>query len=142
MPRQSKKTDKVIEEVIERLSLGEPLSAICRSHEKFPTRQGWLKWCDEDETLRIAYARARELGEDALAEECLSIIDEEPQRIIGDDASRIDPGDVANRKMRYEGRLKLLAKWNPTRWGDKIEVGVKVDDDAIEALKAARKSAR
>lgn len=122
MPMPTKKTDKVVEEVLKRLSLGEPLSAICRSHDKFPSRQVWMDWCDKDESLRIAYARARELGEDVIAEECLAIIDEEPERIVGDSGNRIDPGDVANRKLRYEGRLKLLAKWNPKRWGDKLDV--------------------
>jgi hypothetical protein len=29
---------------------------------------------------------------------------------------------VANRKLRIYTRLQLLAKWNPKRYGDRVEV--------------------
>ena len=72
--------------------------------------------------MGIAYARAREDGEDAIALECMEILDEAPRLYAIESGTRIDPADVANRKNRAEMRLKLLAKWNPKRWGEKIDV--------------------
>lgn len=148
MPRPSKRNDKMEKEVLDRLSKGEPLAAICRSHDKFPHPTVWRDWCDDDESLAIAYARAREAGEDAIAAECLDIIDEEPARFITDGGPRVDPGEVNNRKLRFEGRLKLLAKWNPKRWGDKVDltskdehIGSRASDDLDEVTRATRLAA-
>ena len=125
MPYPSKKTPEVIEEVLKRLSDGEPLTVICRSDAKFPHPTTWLDWVGEDEALAIAYARARDAGSDAIAEHALEIIDAEPERVIEFDENgkpsgkRIDSAAVAWAKNRAEMRLKLLAKWNPKKYGDK-----------------------
>jgi hypothetical protein len=115
MTHYTKKTPEVIEEVLRRLSDGEPLAAICRSDEKFPHPVVWGRWVNEDPELQIAYARARDVGADAIATQALDLIDEEPARIEG----RIDPGHVQWRRAQVETRLKLLAKWNPKLYGDK-----------------------
>lgn len=122
MPRLSKRDPAMEQELLSRLAEGEPLSVICRSDPKFPHPTVWRDWCEADETLAIAYRRAREAGEDVIAEECLAIIDEPPARLVTDQGPRIDPADVHNRRLRFEGRLKLLAKWNPKRWGEKVDV--------------------
>lgn len=122
MPYPPKRTPAIEREILERLSNGEPLAEICRSAKKFPHPTNWREWCEKDEGLAIAYARAREAGEDAIAAETLAIIDEEPRLYQTEGGPRVDPGDVANRKLRAEHRLKLLAKWNPKRWGEKVDV--------------------
>jgi hypothetical protein len=130
MPYPSKKTPEVVEEVLRRLSDGEPLAKICRSDAKFPHPSTWLDWADADEALAIAYARARDIGADAIAEEALHIIDAEPERVIelDDDGkqsrSRIDSAAVAWARNRADMRLKLLAKWNPKKYGDKQDVNI------------------
>jgi hypothetical protein len=48
----------------------------------------------------------------------LAIVDAPPER--GPDG-KIDAGSVAHAKLRAEHRLKLLAKWNPKKYGDKIQ---------------------
>lgn len=122
MPRLSKRDPVMEQELLSRLAEGEPLSAICRSDAKFPHPTVWRDWCEADKALAIAYARAREAGEDVIADECLAIIDQPPARLITDHGPRIDPADIQNRRLRFEGRLKLLAKWNPKRWGEKVDV--------------------
>ena len=125
MPYPTKRTPEVVEEILQRLSDGETLAAICRSDKKFPHPNVWLRWVDDDEELSIAYARARDVGADAIAEQALEIIDAEPERVIELDdegkqaRSRIDSAAVAWAKNRAELRLKLLAKWNPKKYGDK-----------------------
>ena len=115
MSQQSKKKPEVIDEVLRRLSDGEPLAVICRSDEKFPHPVVWGRWVDADPELAIAYARARDVGADAIASHALALIDEEPARVEG----RVDPGHVQWRRAQVDTRLKLLAKWNPKLYGDK-----------------------
>ena len=130
MPYPTKRKPEVVEEILHRLSNGEPLAAICRSDEKFPHPTAWLDWIRADEDLAIAYAHARDVGADAIAEDALSIIDAEPERVIELDdegkqsRSRIDSAAVTWARNRADLRLKLLAKWNPGRYGDKQTVDV------------------
>ena len=112
------------------MSNGEPLAAICRSDEKFPHPSIWLDWIRADEDLAIAYAHARDVGADAIAEEALAIIDAEPERVIELDdegkqsRSRIDSAAVTWARNRADMRLKLLAKWNPKKYGEKQDVNI------------------
>lgn len=76
-------------------------------------------WMEGDENLTARFARAREEGHDAIAEECLRIADEPPP-VNGQGTT--DSGHVAWAKHRTETRLKLLAKWNPKKYGDKVDV--------------------
>lgn len=85
-------------------------------------------WIEADKDFSADIARARETGFDAIALEVLKIIDAEPERVVtvmGDDRSesRIDSAAVQWAKNRAETRLKLLAKWDPKRYGDLVKVG-------------------
>lgn len=125
MPFPTKKKPVLVTEVLERLSAGEPLAAICRRPD-MPDPNTWRNWCDADEALGIAYARARDIGFDAIAVEALNILDGEPERVTitsGEDRTetRIDPASVQRAKNRFEGRLKLLAKWDPKRYGERVD---------------------
>ncbi|MGI9141990.1 MAG: hypothetical protein ACR2IJ_02260, partial [Fluviibacter sp.] len=62
------------------------------------------------------FSRARELGTDAIAEDAIAILDQIPERI---DGGRMDSAFVQWQKNRVEMRLKLLAKWNPRKYGDR-----------------------
>jgi hypothetical protein len=48
---------------------------------------------------------------------------------------------IEHRKLRIETRLKLLAKWNPKKWGDKTQVDMNVTGELklAERISAARK---
>ena len=117
-----KRTPEIEAAVLEGLEVGVPLTQICRA-EGFPTPKSVRDWCDADPAFAIAYARAREIGADAIAEEALAIIDQEPEMALTESGARRDAGYVSWQKLRFEGRLKLLAKWFPTRYGDKTLVG-------------------
>ena len=73
------------------------------------------------------FGRAREKGEEAIAAECLDIADDTSQDMI-DTAygPRLNTEHVQRSKLRIETRLKLLAKWNPKKWGDKLDVDANV----------------
>jgi hypothetical protein len=73
-----------------------------------------------DEELSASIARARDIGHDAISEESLQLADKEPLAVFDEAGNkRYDPGSIAWRKMQIETRLKLLAKWNPKKYGDK-----------------------
>lgn len=123
--RPSKKTPAVCKEICERLSKGEPLAQICRD-DHMPDASTVRDWQADDEALSRAIARAREEGEDAIAAECLTIADNATNDWM-ERNSQENPGYILNgehvqrSKLRIETRLKLLAKWNPKKWGDKVQ---------------------
>jgi len=70
-------------------------------------------------------ASAREIGYDVIAEESLEIIDEKPTCMVPDPdggmSERIDSAGVQRNFRRAEHRLKLLAKWNPKKYGERVQ---------------------
>ena len=105
-------------EVLHWLGEGKTLRAYCRQEGK-PSYRAIYRWLDKDEEFSSRFAQARDLGEDVIAQECLAIADDESKDVYGELEL---PNNVAvNRaKLRIETRLKLLAKWNPKKYGDKI----------------------
>lgn len=121
--RPSKYTPELAKEIVERLSEGEPLRQICRD-EHMPSWRVIYDWMYRDDVagaagvgLSSAIARAREIGQDAIAEEIYREVSADPER---EERGRIDPGYVQLIKARAEIKLKLLAKWNPKRYGDRV----------------------
>lgn len=114
------------EEICERIAEGEPLRAICRS-EGMPSWRTVYDWLSADDDFATRFARAREAGFDVIALDCLRIADDSSQDTVWG-GSPDNPREVANTewisrsKLRVETRLKLLAKWDPKRYGEKIDV--------------------
>lgn len=153
--RPSKYSPEIADEICQRLSEGEPLRQICRD-EHMPAWQKIYEWMMKDEKLSGAIAHARDMGYDAMAEECLIIADT-PQlgqaQVMDDKGSRITIEDMlGHRKLQIETRLKLLAKFNPKKYGDKVQVSgdpenpmqtkvtFDVFDTLLETLEARRQS--
>jgi hypothetical protein len=130
--RPSRYTPELAAEVCERLSTGETMRQICRdAHMPHWTRM--YDWMAQDPDLSLRVARAREAGYDALAEEALEIAntpfigqkkvfssgageDEDSMTVTEDDM-------LGHRKLQIETRLKLLACWNPKKYGNKVALG-------------------
>ena len=121
------KYDPVIARVIcEQLSEGIPLRKICRDNAGFPAWRTVYDWMGKDEALSASIARARDIGYDAIAEECLLIADT-PQfgqkQVMSDEGSITTVEDMlGHRKLQIETRLKLLAKFHPTKYGDRVAI--------------------
>lgn len=109
---------------------GKTLRAYCRQKRK-PSYGTVYDWLEEDAKKDGApessrFARARDLGEKQIAEECLEIADTVQLGEIvtqkSDGSQEIKIADmIEHRKLRIETRLKLLAKWNPKKWGEKVQ---------------------
>jgi len=120
--RPSKWAEPLAAEICRRLSTGEPLAAICRdAHMPHPNSvREWMKARPE---FSHAITEAREAGFDALAAECLTIADDTSGDVIDSDyGPRVDNGVIQRAKLKIETRLKLLSKWYPQKYGDKIEI--------------------
>jgi len=116
--RPTKYTEALVDEICTRVSNGTPLREICREEGK-PTWSTFYDWLRKDKELSARFAQARELGTDAIAEDLLGELYEEPERILSEGGNRIDQGYVSLVKARADIKLKLLAKWNPRRYGDR-----------------------
>lgn len=115
------RTPEIVDDVIERISKGETLASICRT-PGYPATRTFYDWVEGDEDLSARFARARKVGFDAIADETIAIADMPPAYAQTEGGSRIDAGDIQHRKLQIETRLKLLAKWDPKRYGDKVQV--------------------
>jgi hypothetical protein len=115
----------IAQQICELLSEGVPLRVICRM-EGMPAWRNVYFWMARDPDLSAHIARAREVGYDAIAEECLQIADT-PQmgqkQTMSDEGSTTTIEDMlGHRKLQIETRLKLLAKWRPEKYGDKTVI--------------------
>lgn len=130
MGRPTKRNDGVIKAILEGLGNGTPLTVICR--EQGITDTLVRQWSEKDAALSYGIASARRLGFDAIASEALRIADDRDNDTITDDDGNqtCNKEWIARSKLRVETRLKLLAKWDPKRYGDKPEIIVNNNNTA------------
>jgi len=146
----SRYTTALSERICAQIADGKPLKVICREIGiPWRTVYDWFR-AHPDFEKRMATARL--IGEEAIAAECLEIADtplegvettEEATTVLNQAEGEGQPptlpavvtktkrGDMlGHRKLQIETRLKLLAKWNPKKWGDKLEQTHKGDPGA------------
>lgn len=111
----------MLDEIVDWISEGKTLREFCRQ-PGMPSYRQVYRWMDDDDGFLSRFMRARDIGADVIAEEALHIINEEAEMIVGDGSARRDSAHVAWLRNRAEFRLKLLAKWNPRKYGDKVGV--------------------
>ena len=127
------RTSEIEEEVLSRMSLGEPLAQICR--EIGLSYKVWRHWCVADPELEKRHQQARDEGYDAIALDTLRIADDKAEDYISTDKGTSGNSTaVARAKLQVETRLKLLAKWDPRRYGDKIAIGGADDLPPIKTM--------
>lgn len=97
--------------------------AICRD-ESMPRLRTVYDWRDADESFAARFARAREEGYDAIAQDCLEIADETGHDTKEGRNGELIPDNewITRSRLRVETRLKLLAKWSPKKYGEKVDV--------------------
>ncbi len=126
----SVRTQEIEDILAEGLTNGIPLRQLCR--ENAVSKSTVYNWMDDDADFAGRIARARGRGYHEIADTCLEIADDKTE-------------DPASRRVRIEARLKLLAKWDPKGYGEKLELNQKTEvvvrhdfsglgDDEIDAL--------
>lgn len=99
-------TEQEIADICSQLAEGKSLRRICRELGKPESTVRY--WLNKNEEAFAHSARARELGCDALADECLDIADDP-----------LIPTDV--KRVRIDTRIRLIGKWSQ-RYSDKLTV--------------------
>ena len=126
-------TEEIPDAIIEWISDGKPLREFCRQ----PSTPNWRTvylWREAHPDFDTRFARARDMGADAIAERALEIADtplEGVRREIGgrDGDKEVHEDMLGHRKLQVETRLKLLAKWNPKKYGDRLINNLTGPDD-------------
>lgn len=101
---ESKKAPADIEAICNQLAEGKSLRAIAKEMGKAESTLRY--WIAKDPEAFAHSARAKELGCDSLADECLEISDNPD----------IDPAD---KRIMIDTRVRLIGKWSQ-RYGDKV----------------------
>lgn len=137
-----KQREKAIKAVIAGLRKGTPLTVIC-SADGMPCDDTIRDWAEADAELGREIARARDTGFDTIAMEALAIADAaENDTKAGKDGAEVPNSEwITRSRLRVETRLKLLAKWDPKRYGDKQLIGSDPDNPlppgyAVKLVKA------
>ncbi|MDR3004428.1 MAG: terminase [Acidovorax sp.] len=130
---------QVAQKICAELSKGIPLAVICRE-KGMPAVRTVSDWKAEHKEFAADFARARDEGYDALAAGCLEIAEAD---ITVKTAKRgqlpvTASDEIAHRKVKIETRLKLLARWDPKRYGDRKAVDLTVNDSLAERLGRAK----
>jgi transposase-like protein len=116
-----------------RVSEGEPLAQVCRDIGLGRTTV--YDWQHDIPAFAERIAHARVIGYDAIAEEALQIANTPVEGVIvktdadGETVTREDM--LGHRKLQVETRLKLLAKWDPKRYGDRLHTD---NDTRVEVV--------
>jgi hypothetical protein len=126
------------------LSEGKTLRDFCRQ-EEMPSFRTIYDWQDEDKDFSARIAHARDIGHDVIADECLRIADNQHmgRKVVTNSGATEDEDTMTvteedmlgHRKLQIETRLKLLAKWNPRKYGDKTILAG--DDQAPVVVEAS-----
>lgn len=132
--------------ICDAVSNGQTLAQVCRDLDI--ARHQIYAWIEVDEVFRGKMEVARAAGYDAIADEAFRIADDgtndymERQLQDGRTVMALDRENVQRSKLRVETRLKLLAKWHPKRYGEKLEIestnrsaNVTISDDPNEAAR-------
>lgn len=104
---------------------------------------------DRHKAFAAMMEKAREAGFDVIANDCLAIADDTDNDYeVGEDRNGnpkifLNKEHIQRSKLRVETRTKLLAKWHPKKYGEKLEIEQKtasvtipVGDDPVAAMKA------
>lgn len=128
----SKYTEEIADQICDLVSNGINLRKVCRM-EGMPAWRTVYDWVVARPDFAARLARAREMGYDSLAEEALEISNTPhlgQKKVFSsgagedDDSMTVTEEDMlGHRKLQIETRLKLLAVWDPKRYGNKVQVG-------------------
>lgn len=113
---------KWIDFILDEIEKGESLRSALDTNG-CPTAATFYAWMDADEEILKRYARATEARADKIFDEILEIADKQ-----GEDVIHTDEGEVINHNIVQRNRLQIdarkwvLAKMNPKKYGDKVDV--------------------
>ena len=145
MGRPTKFTQKLADEICERLIEGESLRKICLD-KKMPSASAVCRWLGQNEMFREQYAQARDAQADTLEDEILDIADDGTNDYMGED-EEYDGDAVQRSKLRVDARKWIASKLKPKKYGDRVDVTsggepIREMDDSEKVIRIASILAR
>ena len=105
-----------------------------------PSSQTFYKWLEDDELKSKRYARACSDRADIIFEQILEIADDQELDVYEKDGVELTNHNVIQRsRLRVDSRKWMLAKMNPKKYGDKIDMttdGEKITTPTINFTKS------
>ena len=137
MAYSKEEIDKVFKEICDYIERGKSLRSILLAHD-MPSSQTFYLWLDSDKNKSKQYARATEIRAENIFEDMLEIADDGTNDFMtitkGDVEYNVEDKEVTNRsRLRLDTRKWMLAKMQPKKYGDKLDVTS--DGDALQAPK-------
>lgn len=123
--------EEVKQAILGRIAYGEGLNTICQSKD-MPAESTVRAWVIDDEDFGAKYARARDIGMDALADR---------MRVTAKNAMGLPPEGVSAAKLAIDTDKWYLSKIAPKKYGDKLDLTSKGEHIAapIVGLQVIRK---
>lgn len=127
--RPSDYTPELDRLICERIAAGESLSAICRD-ESMPHRDTVYNWRGTNQAFSDRYTRAVEDRAEKLAEEILTISDDDSgdfgfRKVKNEDGESaevfIDKDNIQRARLRVDSRKWIASKLFPKKYGDKVQ---------------------
>ena len=129
--RPTRYTKELSFEICARLAEGEPMTKITKDAH-MPAPSTLYRWLATDSEFRDRYEVARADGAHTFASQIVEIVDEEPQYVFDDKGNkRVDPGSIAQKRLKMDGRKWIAAKYLPKVYGDRTVVQGDADADAV-----------
>lgn len=126
---------EIRDEIIDWICEGKTLREYCRQPGKpsFKLVYLWLeKEADGEDSFATRFARARQIQEQVLLEQCFEIAEDgsnDWMERLGKDEQplgwMLNKEHVQRSKLRIHTRLELLKRMNPARWGDRVAIDSK-----------------
>lgn len=138
-----KYNDRVVEKICQLLRTGMPISKVFEQRG-MPSRSAFYQWQNDKVEFREVVQDARIFGCHALADDILSIADDDSKDYIDTTDEHGNHIRVANKaaimrdRLRIDTRKWLLAKMLPKIYGDKVQLEHKSNKSLAEMLKAGR----
>ena len=120
MARPSIYTPELAATICERLAEKESLRSICRD-PAMPCFSTVMRWVGDTKHPEFSeqYARGRECGLEAMADELLEIADQTLPRLRD---GRIDGGKVNQLRLQIDARKWVMSKQFARKYGDKVDL--------------------
>lgn len=106
--------ETLVPAICARLACGEMMTMVCRDLGLLVRTVNL--WRETDPAIAAQFDEARDLGYDAIASRL-----RQTARGRGEAAGGDSTDDVQRDKLIIDTDLKLLAKWDPRRYGDKVQ---------------------
>ena len=113
--------EAITEFVCSELALGKSLRSILDADDKLPSASTFLNWIGADSFLAEQYAHARQLAYELLADEIVSIADENYTTDEHGVRERLSSEAIQRNRLRVDTRKWMLSKMLPKVYGDKIQ---------------------